>query len=109
MLDAIYLIWCLQIAVLAWVVTVPLFDEGMIFEWYYDLLENLNSVFPMLAKPLGLCEKCFAGQLAFWVWLFYFKNEYTVDILNAVLRHSLFVSITIFFVILIKIFMQKWK
>lgn len=43
-------------------------DSGEILERYGDLIARLPEG---LNKPLGLCEKCFAGQAAFWVSLFY--------------------------------------
>lgn len=45
-----------------------LLDSGEIFERYGDLIARLPE---WLNKPLGLCEKCFAGQVAFWVSVFY--------------------------------------
>ena len=75
------------IALFAWVFVNILLDEDMIFEKWQDILYRLPK---FLAKPLGGCDKCMSGSLAFW--LFFFSGEY-----NPV-RHFAFVALAIFFV-----------
>lgn len=63
-------------------------DDGMIFFWYWRLLDNLSSkhkAFEYIVKPLGFCNVCLSGQLAFWVYVFSpIKHEYNI-ILHLVL------------------------
>ena len=84
-------IWlALGLAVLAWVFVHILQDEDMLFEWWERVLYKLPK---WLAHPLGRCDKCMAGSLAFWIFLF--LGDY-----NPV-RHLCFVALTIFLVGLI--------
>jgi len=53
------------IGIAAWVFTLILIDTGMIFEKWWVVLNKLPD---WLAKPLGKCEYCLAGQLAFWYY-----------------------------------------
>lgn|GEM_PF-1219655 len=53
-----------------------------ILNWYARFLNRLPE---WLGKPLGLCSKCFAGQLALWVTLFFiiscFRNVWDLVML----------------------------
>lgn len=49
-------------------VFVRLGEPGSIFAWYQRLIENLPW---WLWKPLGGCERCCAGQVLFWYYLFF--------------------------------------
>ena len=72
------------------------FNEHNILSWYYSLLIKLNTWSPNLAKPLGLCPKCFGLWLSsalFLLYHYYFGlifilvvpylavMEYTLDLL----------------------------
>lgn len=59
----------LQCAVFSYVFTQVLTQKGNIFGFYGDFLENVYQRWQWLAKPLGWCGKCFAGQVAFWAYL----------------------------------------
>lgn len=109
MLGAFTLFKALQLATLAYVVCVLLMRPGYIFMPYAKLLLKLNKKASWLAKPLGYCELCFAGQLALWVWLEQNAFEYTHNIFTALLRHGLFVASTIFFAYLITLLIEKCK
>jgi len=52
------------------VLTMP----GEILGFYGDFLERVYASRPWLAKPLGYCAKCFAGQVAFWSFPFYWPD-----------------------------------
>ena len=54
------------IGLFAYVFCNILTDTGMIFGKYYQWLQKLPE---WLAKPLGMCEYCFAGQIALWYYL----------------------------------------
>ena len=44
-------------------------ERPELFSWYFRsllILEAVGGIGGFLSKPLGLCERCFAGQLAFW-------------------------------------------
>jgi hypothetical protein len=72
-LSAFELFSALQIAFVCATFAGPLMDDGNVLEPYRRALERLQFVserFGWLAKPLGLCPKCLAGQVAFWLGLF---------------------------------------
>ena len=52
-----------SLAVIAFVFSDILTDEGEIFSWYYTLIQKLPK---WLFKPLGACGRCLSGQLALW-------------------------------------------
>lgn len=81
------------IGITAWVFTNILILPEMIFGKYAELLGKLPSY---LAKPLGLCEYCFAGQLSFWYYIF---SCHSYDLIS----HIIVVSFTIFITELINI------
>lgn len=58
-------------ALIAIVYAVVLPSESTPLNKWYDLLTWLERKAPWLAKPLGACEKCFAGQLAIWTSLYF--------------------------------------
>ena len=67
MLSVIHLQMALQIAVVA-----VMFERwqrsGMVFAWYGAWLDRLaGGGKEWLAKPLGYCAQCFAGQVSLWV------------------------------------------
>jgi hypothetical protein len=71
--------------IIAWVFTNILITTGMIFDrWWWVL----NRIPYWLAKPLGACEYCLAGQLALWYFIFFFPYN--------VCHHIAFISIAIF-------------
>jgi len=101
-----------QLSVLAYVVTCVLTAQGYLLESWYDMLVDMEqgtSLGKWLSKPLGLCEKCAAGQLSLWVWLYFNYSDYAVDIPEALLRHGLFIAFTILTVSLIKSTLNKWN
>ena len=87
-LNDLYLAFFL--AVLAWVFVHILMDEDMIFEKWQRVLDKLPKY---LSKPLGGCDRCMAGSLAFW--LFFFQGDYNI------VRHLCFVAFTIFLISLV--------
>ena len=93
-LPFLWLYFGLLLAVLAWVVCVPLTEPGMIFSPFAQALERLPR---WIGKPFGLCEKCFAGQIAFWSFAYW--NSHLGDIIT---EWGLFVGWTIFCTIIIE-------
>ncbi len=63
-----------KIAVISYVVT-SLMEGGMIFHWWYNLIEKLPQ---WLFFPLGGCAKCFAGQVGLWYYLIAHFSEYNL-------------------------------
>jgi len=51
------------IAVIAFVFSYILTQEGEILAWYFRLIFKLPD---WLFKPLGGCSRCFAGQIGLW-------------------------------------------
>ena len=72
-----YFILSLSIAVLAVVVSEIISAPGNILCFYRVFLESLDE---WIAKPLGLCPKCFAGQMALWMFLFLPEYSFVVHI-----------------------------
>lgn len=60
-------------SVIAIVYVVVLGNESTPLNWWFKFIDWLESKVPMLAKPLGACECCFAGQLGLWS-SFYFSG-----------------------------------
>jgi hypothetical protein len=85
----------ISVAIVAWVFNTVLIAEGMVFGWYGDWLHKLNNTRPWLAKPLGYCLACFAGQLGFWWYLIAYRGEWILG------QHIIFTCQTIFFALLI--------
>lgn len=59
-------------------------QPGYIFAWYQKLINPLPE---WLWKPLGGCVKCFAGQCAFWYFIFTQRYDF--------ITHLVFVSVAI--------------
>lgn len=97
-------ILALKIAICAYVITGPLMEYGNFLYWYGSLLGRLEDAkFEWLAKPLGRCGKCFAGQVAFWWYLLYHTQNTGYYWFN----HIFFTLLTILFEILIELWIQK--
>lgn len=90
-----------QFAVAAYVICCVLTREGEILERYQDFLDWLSEDVDMswLAKPLGACEKCLAGQAA--LWYFVLGGSMYKGIIGA--------CFAILFAIIIKVSMKKMK
>ena len=59
-----------SVAICAWVFFEVLTAPGMVFEKWYTMLERLaEKGYGNLAKPLGLCGPCHAGQWGFWWYM----------------------------------------
>jgi len=87
----------LSVAIVAFVFFGILTGPGMVFEWWYLLLENwAENGREWLAKPLGYCGTCFAGQLGLWWYLIAYRGEWVLG------NHIVFTSQTILFFLIIK-------
>ena len=62
MLNGEHIFYAFQLSVVAWVFNY-LLEPEMIFGWYGRIINRLPD---WLFKPLGGCNICFGGQLAFW-------------------------------------------
>ena len=92
MIDAILL------GIAAWVYSMVLLKEGMIFGWLGKLILRLPE---WLSEPLGGCEYCVAGQFGLWYYLYMNWNEYNL------INHILFITLTIFTVEIINRYGSK--
>lgn len=85
--------WTIKIALCVFVFRFVLMAPGMIFRRYFNLLDNLVCRgFEWLAKPLGYCDKCMAGQIAFWSY-FLIHPHYTA---KTAAEHAFFICLTVF-------------
>ena len=75
----------LYISVFAVVFCEMLITEGSIFAFYSKLISRLPD---WISKPLGLCPRCFAGQIALWGYIALPGYK--------ILDHIVFVVVTIF-------------
>lgn len=86
--------------IIAWVVWGVLMEPGMIFHFWYRLVEEIAQRGAVwLAKPLGLCGICFAGQVGFWFYILAFKWRLS--------GHIAFAAQTMFFFLILKI-LSEW-
>lgn len=113
MLAPIYFFYALQLAAVAIAFVGIMQDEGMVFEWYGDVLDDLdrkNKKWKWVTKPLGNCTVCFGGQAALWVWLYLNWEKYQGGVTAALMiQHIIFISITIVCVKLLKGIIDKWS
>jgi len=80
----------IEIAVFAWTISNILMSPGMILWRYAEWLERIPV---WLSKPLGLCEKCMAGQIAFWYYV-----ATSCDPLFSIVPALVFAVLTVFMV-----------
>ena len=95
MLGLMDIFQAFQVGVFGFVFCVLLMEQGQILSWYDDWLSDVEEELQWLSHPMGRCEKCFTGQVSFWLWLFQ-TSEYCP------IEHALFVSFSILFVHSIK-------
>lgn len=67
-------------------------EEGMIFAWYYKMIQKLPD---FLYKPAGGCNLCFAGQTSLWYYFIAHWHAYNF------FTHLVFISATILIVLII--------
>jgi len=88
---------CVSVAVVAWTFFEILTAPGQIFEFWYKRLEMLNEKGAgWLAKPLGYCGTCFAGQVGFWWYAVAHRGDWVFG------NHIVFTCQTIAFFLAIK-------
>lgn len=86
----------LQIALTAWTIRNILMAPGEVLRPYFNYLDRLvvNGK-ERIAKPLGYCDKCLAGQMAFWGYFLMNLNCYSIVKMPA---HAAFICLTVFVV-----------
>jgi hypothetical protein len=79
----------------AYVIFGVLMQPGMLLAWYGDLVHKWHNEWPdkwrWLAKPLGYCGACFAGQIGWWWFLFLHDGTWSL------FQNGVFALQTIFF------------
>lgn len=64
--------WGLCCAMVSVVYTMVVRDHMAIMQPWFNMLNRMErNGWSMLAKPIGNCEMCFAGQLALWTSLYF--------------------------------------
>lgn len=76
MLTLIQIYKTLQIGVFAYIVSSELIKPKHLLHFWFLWLEKLEKKYPKIAYPIGYCEKCFAGQIALWYFLFVEKFNF---------------------------------
>ena len=85
------------IAVVAWTVSNILMEDGGILYPYFRLLDRLAyNGKAWLARPLGMCAKCFAGQIALWTGFIFLADQYAVVPVLAVVKHVFLICLAVF-------------
>lgn len=111
-----YFLLSFLIAVFAFVYTNILIDTGEILEewkaFIYNILGNEKRLseghgYHPLYKAFVYCEKCVAGQISLWSFLIIHLAEYREVSFVLVLQHILFITLTIFLAIIIKLIHSK--
>lgn len=95
----------LQISVFAVVVSDMLARPKMLLEQYGRWLDKLETTRPKLAYPLGYCAKCFAGQIALWMFPVINGEYLAYEPILTLVRWISFVSCAILFSALLS---QGW-
>lgn len=84
----------LQIAVAAWTARNILMRPGMVLHGYFRWLDRQAVAGrEWLAKPLGYCDQCFAGQIAFWAFVVLHCPDYGPAMFP---RQAAFVCLAVF-------------
>ena len=97
-----------QISIVAYTIAVAMTKQGMILERYLDLLLWLdNKDMKPLAMAMGLCEKCFAGQIALWYWIIQNRHLRGQEALDSISQMVVFICTAIFGVLIIQKVLTK--
>lgn len=88
-------------ALVAWVVSALwMAKPGAILHWWYLILDSLaykhGGLVAAIAKPLGLCSVCTAGQVALWAGLAKFWMQYQQNIPQTLLAHLTAICVACF-------------
>jgi hypothetical protein len=102
--EIIKLLLATELGITAYVFVHVLCQPGMLLHGWYRVLLHLPT---WLAKPLGLCDRCLAGQMALWYYLLRYGHEYIRLPLHALTGHVLFICMAILAGLLISILMQN--
>lgn len=111
-----YILFSILIAITAFVYSYVLIQPGEIFSKLYLKLDVLfktdrrafNGLGPHpLFKMIMWCEKCVAGQLSIWIFLIYAWPKYLNYNFIWIIPHILFVALTIFLTIIIKLILKN--
>jgi hypothetical protein len=81
----------LQISLIAFMVATMIQQKRSLLKWYRRIIKRLPWYF---AYPLGLCYKCFVGQVMLWYFLI--KNDFAINDLNKWIDFGFFISAGIF-------------
>lgn len=96
----IFYILSFLIAVTGYVFVFFLTQPGDILgKWHEFVVKHFPEY---LQKPLATCEYCVTGQLALWIYPFYFINYFILD-------HIFFICLSILLVHTLKTTLKKWN
>ena len=84
-----------QIVVIAFMFSVLNRNEWDIFYFYRHWLEN-SGLPDWLTNPLGLCYKCFTGQVCLWYYLFAHSADYNLIDHLSFTAGGIFISMILF-------------
>ena len=71
-----YILECFRVVIFSYVVTNILMYNGQIMSKYCEFLGDIyrsEKWYYWIAKPLGYCDYCFAGQVSLWYGLYLFS------------------------------------
>lgn len=88
--------FALYCAVVAWTARNILMDPGSILDWYFYWLDDLHlKGRRKLAKALGLCSWCLAGQISLWAGLLYFSEGYAAAPIRTAAQHIFSICLSV--------------
>lgn len=109
-------IYSLLIGIFSFTYTYILTEGNQILNWPYKKLYKLFKTEERKEQGKGVhwlfmiimyCEKCNAGQIALWMYLYNNYQNYIIHPLSTFVFHIAFVSLSIFFAATIKIIYTK--
>ncbi len=112
MMTLIDISFAFGVAVLGYAVTCIFMDGEELLSRYDDLLidlENYDARLKWITKPLGRCEKCFTGQLAFWSGLKVYAPYCREDLFLGFLELFILTAYSILFVMILKKVFKLWS
>lgn len=84
-----------EMALCAWTIRHVLMQPDMVLYRYWLWLDDMRiGGREWLAKPLGWCATCFAGQIALWGFFWNHRAGYGFE---AVPTHIFFICLVVFF------------
>lgn len=91
------IVFSLSCALVAWTASNILMESGGIIHRYFVWLDLLAyNGKGWLARPLGLCGKCLAGQIALWTGFVFLAEQYAAHPIETAVKHLVLLCLAVF-------------